>query len=35
VRAKAKDRMIVLKMAPTTVALMDDASSAVTAEKKE
>jgi len=35
VRAKAKDRMIVLKMAPTKVALIDDASSAVNAEKKE
>jgi NADH-quinone oxidoreductase subunit J len=35
VRVKAKDRMIVLKMASTKVALIDDASSAVNAEKKE
>ena len=35
VRVKAKDRMIVLKMASTKVALMDDAASATTAEKKE
>lgn len=35
VRVKAKDRMIVLKMASTKVAVLDDASSAVNAEKKE
>jgi NADH-quinone oxidoreductase subunit J len=35
VRVKARDRMTVLKMAPTKVALMDDAASATTAERKE
>ena len=35
VRVKAKDRMIVLKMASTKVAVLDDASSDVNAEKKE
>lgn len=35
VRVKAKDRMVVLKMASTKVALLDDAASAVNAEKKE
>ncbi len=35
VRVKAKDRMVVLKMASTKVASLDDAASAVNAEKKE
>ena len=35
VRVKAKDRMVVLKMASTKVAALDDAASAVNAEKKE
>jgi len=35
VRVKAKDRMIVLKMASTKVAVLDDAPSDVNAEKKE
>jgi NADH-quinone oxidoreductase subunit J len=35
VRVKARDRMTVLKMASTKVALMDDAASATTAERKE
>ena len=35
VRVKAKDRMIVLKMASTKVAVLDDASIDVNAEKKE
>lgn len=35
VRVKAKDRMIVLKMASTKVAVLDDVSSDVNAEKKE
>ena len=35
VRVKAKDRMVVLKMASTNVAVLDGAASAVNAEKKE
>jgi len=35
VRVKARDRMTVLKMASTKVAVMDDAASATTAERKE
>ena len=35
VRVKAKDRMVVLKMTSTKVAALDDAASAVNAEKKE
>ena len=35
VRVKAKDRMVVLKMDSTKVAVLDDSASAVNAEKKE
>ena len=35
VRVKAKDRMVVLKMTSTKVAALDDAPSAVNAEKKQ
>ncbi|MBA3056882.1 MAG: NADH-quinone oxidoreductase subunit J [Gammaproteobacteria bacterium] len=35
VRVKAKDRMVVLKMDSTKVAALDEAASAVNAEKKE